>query len=157
MLTCPCGSERELDACCGPIVAGAPAPTAEALMRSRYTAFVQQKLDHIERTHAPDMRQDFNRAEAERAAAEIKWRGLTMHETNEAGDSATLAFSVRFQRRGQDLQQYELASFQRIDGEWLYAGGKVSANPPPVHVVKIGRNDPCPCNSGKKYKKCCGA
>lgn len=26
----------------------------------------------------------------------------------------------------------------------------------PVHVVKIGRNDPCSCGSGKKYKKCCG-
>ena len=26
----------------------------------------------------------------------------------------------------------------------------------PVRVTKIGRNDPCPCGSGKKYKKCCG-
>ncbi|HHW13378.1 MAG TPA: hypothetical protein GXX28_00395, partial [Firmicutes bacterium] len=25
----------------------------------------------------------------------------------------------------------------------------------PVHKQKIGRNDPCPCGSGKKYKKCC--
>lgn len=157
MPSCPCGSGEELDACCGPIIAGAPAPTAEALMRSRYTAFVQRRLEHIERTHSPAVSQDFNRAEAERAAGEIDWRELTIHEAKEDGDSGTVAFSVRFARHGQDLQQYEVASFQRIDGHWLYAGGKVSANHPPLHVVKIGRNDPCPCKSGKKYKKCCGA
>ena len=35
---------------------------------------------------------------------------------------------------------------------------EILLNPPKTIVVKekIGRNDPCPCNSGKKYKKCCG-
>ena len=125
-------------------------------MRSRYAAFVLHKLDHVDRTHAPSIRQDFNRAEAERTAAETEWRGLTIHEASEEGDAGTVAFSILFRRSGQDLHQYEIASFERIDGCWLYAGGKVSANPPPRQVLKIGRNEPCPCNSGKKYKKCCG-
>jgi SEC-C motif-containing protein len=126
-------------------------------MRSRYTAFVQRKLDHIERTHAPEVRHDFNRAEAERAASDIDWRGLEIHEANEKGEFGTIAFSILFRRGGQDLRQYEVARFRRIDGGWFYTGGEVSAKHPPVHVVKTGRNEPCPCNSGKKYKKCCGA
>ncbi|WP_211230863.1 YchJ family protein [Chitinilyticum aquatile] len=68
MSACPCGSKLEYAVCCGPIIAGAPAPSAEALMRSRYAAFVLGELDHVERTHAPEVRDDFNRAEAERIA-----------------------------------------------------------------------------------------
>ena len=57
MLPCPCGSGALFHDCCGPIVAGeSPAPTAEALMRSRYTAFTMGERAHIERTYAPEMR-----------------------------------------------------------------------------------------------------
>ena len=35
-----------------------------------------------------------------------------------------------------------------------YSGG--GERPQPVHVKKVGRNDPCPCGSGRKYKNCCG-
>jgi SEC-C motif-containing protein len=157
MSSCPCGSGLDLDQCCGPIVAGSRAKSPEALMRSRYTAFVLGKIDHVARTHAPELRKDFNRAEAERTAAEVEWLGLDVLGASESGDSGTVEFSIRFRRGGQDLTQHELSSFRRIDGEWLYEGGKVSANHPPRHVVKIGRNDPCPCGSGKKHKKCCGA
>jgi SEC-C motif-containing protein len=77
MTLCPCGSNLDYSVCCGPIVEGKTiAPTAEALMRSRYSAFVNRKLDHIERTHAPEIKEDFNRAEAERMAEECEWRGL---------------------------------------------------------------------------------
>ncbi|MEI6415518.1 MAG: YchJ family protein [Pseudomonadota bacterium] len=156
MTPCPCGSGRELDACCGPIVAGEPAPTPEALMRSRYTAFVLGNLDHIDRTHAPEVRADFNRAEAERTAAEVEWLGLEIRHASETGDSGKVEFAIRFHRGDQELTQHEVASFRRVEGQWLYAGGQVSAKHPPIQVVKIGRNDPCPCGSGKKYKKCCG-
>lgn len=157
MTSCPCGSGRELDECCGPIVAGTPAPTPEALMRSRYTAFVLGKIDHLDRTHAPEIRDDFNRAEAERTAAEVEWLGLDVRQASESGDSGSVEFSIRFRRAGQELMQHEVSSFRRVAGHWLYEGGKVSAKPPPREVVKIGRNEPCPCGSGKKYKKCCGA
>ncbi|MDO8932374.1 MAG: YchJ family protein [Rhodocyclaceae bacterium] len=157
MTLCPCGSGRELDVCCGPIVAGTPAPTPEALMRSRYTAFVLGEIDHIDRTHAPGIRDDFNRAEAERTAAEVEWLGLDVRHVREDGDSGSVEFSIRFRRDGQEMTQYEVSSFRRLEGHWLYEGGQTSANHPPRQVVKIGRNDPCPCGSGQKYKKCCGA
>lgn len=157
MTLCPCGSGRETEDCCGPIIAGTPAPTPEALMRSRYSAFVLGRIEHIDRTHAPEIRDDFNRAEAERTAAEIEWLGLEVRAASEDGDTGSVEFAIRFRRDGQELTQHEISSFRREDGQWLYEGGQVGAKPPPRHVVKIGRNEPCPCGSGKKYKKCCGA
>jgi SEC-C motif-containing protein len=156
MSDCPCGSGAPLADCCGPILADTPATTPEALLRSRYSAFVLGKLDHVERTHAPEIRDAFNRAEAERTVAEVEWLGLDVRHAREDGDRSSVEFAIRFKRDGQDLGQYEVADFRRIDGDWYYAGGKTSASHPPRHVVKTGRNDPCHCGSGKKFKKCCG-
>jgi SEC-C motif-containing protein len=132
------------------------AASPEALMRSRYSAFVLGQLDHIDRSNAPEIRADFNRAEAERTVAEVEWVGLGVLASSDAGDTGTVEFYIRFRREGVELGQHELASFRREDGAWYYIGGKVGPKPPPRQVVKIGRNDACPCGSGKKYKKCCG-
>ncbi|MEQ1530976.1 MAG: YchJ family metal-binding protein [Methylococcales bacterium] len=156
MNLCPCGSKQEFSACCGPIIDGAPAPSAEALMRSRYTAFVQRQLDHVERTHAPEIRDDFNRAEAERLAEECEWQGLEIRSATETGDTAEVDFVIRFRRDKKDMIQAELASFRRENGKWLYVKGEINSQIPQRHVAKVGRNDPCPCGSGKKAKKCCG-
>jgi SEC-C motif-containing protein len=155
MPTCPCGSGRQLEDCCGPIIAGLPAPSPEALMRSRYSAFVLGHIDHIDRTNAPEIRDDFNRAEAERTTTEVQWHGLDVMHASEHGDSGSVEFSISFHRQGQELTQHEVSSFRRVQGQWLYEGGKISPKHPPRHVIRIGRNDPCPCGSGKKYKKCC--
>ena len=157
MSFCPCGSGREQDECCGPILGGTPAASPEALMRSRYSAFVLGRMDHIQRTHAPEIRDDFNPAEAERTMAEVEWLGLDVRQASESGDTGSVEFAIRFRRDGQEMTQHEVSAFRRVEGLWLYEGGQVSAKHPPRQVVKIGRNDPCPCGSGKKYKKCCGA
>ncbi len=156
MALCPCGSEYDFENCCGPIIAGALAPTAEALVRSRYTAFVKHALDHVARTHAPEVRQDFNRAEAERMAAQCEWRGLEIRRATETGDTAEVEFVVRFRRERQDHASVTVSTFRRDQGQWLYVGTKEAPKGVPVRVTKIGPNDPCPCNSGKKAKKCCG-
>lgn len=156
-MSCPCGSGLTYDDCCGPIIAGAPAPTAEALMRSRYTAYVLGALDHVERTHAPEIRADFNRAEAERNVAEVEWLSLDVQRAEEDGNAGTVEFTIRFRRDGQELRHHELSRFRREDGQWFYVDGDVNPKQPPRRVVKVGRNDPCPCGSGKKHKKCCGA
>jgi len=156
MALCPCGSARDFAECCSPIIEGAPAPTAEALMRSRYTAFVMRKLDHVERTHAPEVRADFNRAEAERLAEECEWRGLEIRSATETGDTAEVEFVMRFCREQQEVTKTALASFRRDAGQWLYVSSNVDSHATQLRVNKVGRNDPCPCNSGKKAKKCCG-
>lgn len=156
MTQCPCGSKKTLAECCAPIIAGRPALTAEALMRSRYTAFVTQQLDHVERTHAPEVKDDFNRAEAENLAESCEWRSLEIRKATEDGDSALVEFAIRFRREQKDMIQAELASFRRENGEWLYVSGDLNPHIPQRHVSKVGRNDPCWCGSGQKAKKCCG-
>jgi SEC-C motif-containing protein len=156
MANCDCGSNISFEECCNPILNGGLAPTAEAMMRSRYSAFVHRKLDHLERTNAPEIAGDFNRAEAERMAEECEWQGLKILNVKEVGDAAQVEFVIKFKRDGQDMAQAELASFRRDNGHWLYESGQLNLQQNQRMVTKVGRNDPCPCGSGKKSKKCCG-
>jgi SEC-C motif-containing protein len=156
MANCSCGSNIGFEKCCGPILNGDLAQTAEALMRSRYSAFVHRKLDHIERTNAPEIAGDFNRAEAERLAEECDWHGLQILNVKEDGDVAQVEFVIQFKRDGQNMAQAELASFRRENGQWVYESGQLNLQQTQRMVTKVGRNDPCPCGSGKKAKKCCG-
>ena len=87
MSNCPCGSGRTLDQCCGPYLEGAAkAPTPEALMRSRYSAFVTANVDHLERTLLPETRGDFNRDETESWAKSSEWTGLEVRSTSGGHD-----------------------------------------------------------------------
>ncbi len=159
MKQCPCGSGQAYADCCGPIIAGGPAPTAEALMRSRYTAFTMGQLDHLDRTNASDVEDDGDRAESEAMAKEVTWQRLEIVSTaggGEADESGRVEFRAYFSRQGKDLIHHEAATFTREDGRWVYADGEINPKQAPVRVVKIERNAPCPCGSGKKYKKCCG-
>ncbi|MBV5335773.1 YchJ family protein [bacterium] len=157
MTICPCGSGAAFADCCGPIIDGAAAPTAEALMRSRYTAFSMGRIEHLDATHAPEVREDFNHDEAERTAREVTWTGLEILRAEESADgTGVVEFVARFEHGGQTLNHRERARFRRIDDRWMYVDGDVNFKHPPRHVEKIGRNDACPCGSGKKYKKCCG-
>ena len=158
--TCPCGSGNGFDACCGPIISGAPAATAEALMRSRYTAFTLKEFDHIESTHGAEISGDFNRSAAESVANDAKWFVLEILGVTGGGagdDAGTVEFVTRFKRRGEEYSHHELASFRREEGNWRYVEGKMNLKHAPRQVAKVGRNDPCHCGSGRKFKKCCGA
>ncbi len=160
MTLCPCGSHKDIDDCCAPFLAGAAAPTALALMRSRYTAYVRGDVGYLAETLAADIRDEFDQVEAEQTAGQAKWQGLEIRAVTgggEADDAGTVEFMARFSLRGQQHVQHERATFAREDGLWRCTGGEVNPKEPPRQVVKVGRNDPCPCGSGKKYKKCCGA
>jgi SEC-C motif-containing protein len=136
----------EFEVCCGPILAGAAAPTAEALMRSRYTAYVKHAFDHLEKTLSEET---------------SEWLGLTIHQTEKGGAEDTegmVHFTARFKTEGKEHDHNEAAVFTREDSRWVYAGIlPQKGQPVRRETPKIGRNDPCPCGSGKKYKKCCGA
>jgi uncharacterized protein YchJ len=96
---CPCCSGRPYGECCLPILDGAPAATAEALVRARYTAFAVRRLDLVSESHAPEIRDDFNRAEAERLAEECEWKGLRIQKATEEGDQAEIEFVMEIRRR----------------------------------------------------------
>ncbi|MFT3869587.1 MAG: YchJ family metal-binding protein [Nibricoccus sp.] len=161
MSLCPCGSNLEFDACCGPIIAGAAAPTAEALMRSRYSAYVKHEYAHLEKSLSAAQRKDFDAADSKRWAESSEWLGLTIHQVEKGGvndDTGMVHFTAKFRTEGKDHDHVEAALFTREDGRWVYSGFiQPKGNTVRREEPKIGRNDPCPCGSGKKYKKCCGA
>ncbi|MQX37718.1 YchJ family protein [Roseospira navarrensis] len=161
MESCPCGSGLDVEACCAPVIAGAtPAATAEALMRSRYTAYARGDIDYLMKTLAPESRADFDPIEAQGVAADSVWTGLEIRETTgggESDDTGTVEYVARLKYRNTPRMHHERATFRREDGRWYCTGGEVNPKQPPRRVVSVGRNEPCPCGSGKKYKKCCGA
>ncbi|MTJ81907.1 MAG: YchJ family protein [Telmatospirillum sp.] len=159
MTDCPCGSALPLDGCCGPILAGAPAATAEALMRSRYSAYVLCNVDHLERSLAPEARTDHDRKAAEQWSRSVEWQGLSIvgTEGGAAGDQTGMVeFIAKFRQNGADHSHHETANFRRLDDGWVYVDGKMHNQPVVRSTPKVGRNEPCPCGSGKKYKHCCG-
>ncbi len=160
MSLCSCGSGLETTACCGPILAGnVSPPTAEALMRARYTAYVAADIDFLTRTMAPEVRPDLDPIEARKIADTADWQSLEILAVSDGGpDDAegVVEYVTKFRLDGQQRLHHERARFRREDGRWMVCGGEVSPKDPPRHVEKVGRNDPCPCGSGAKYKKCCG-
>lgn len=157
MPPCPCGSMLDLSACCGRYHVGEPAPTAEALMRSRYAAYALGRLDYIAATCAGPAAAGFDVKEAERSQLGTRWLGLEIVGTRKgrAGDDdGTVSFIARYSRNGAEGELKETSQFRRLGGRWVYWDRLDEAAAP--RAASVGRNDPCPCGSGRKYKKCCG-
>ena len=117
---CPCGSGQALAQCCGRWHAGEAAPSAEALMRSRYSAFVLGLTDYLLRSWHPSTRPTELGLESER-----QWLGLRVVATGQQDpDHATVEFIARSRVGGQSAQRlHELSRFERVEGHWLYVDG----------------------------------
>ena len=118
---CPCGSGAALARCCGRYLAGAPAPTAEALMRSRFTAFALEDEAHLLRTWHVDQR-----PAAVRFVPGQRWTRLEVLATV-AGDlldtEGAVEFRAHHERRGVPGELHELSRFVRdADHRWVYVG-----------------------------------
>ena len=73
-------------------------------------------------------------------------------------DRGVVEFIARYKQKGVEHRHHERSRFARgEDGRWMYLDGDTVKPPPVLRGEKVGRNQPCPCGSGKKYKKCCGA
>jgi SEC-C motif-containing protein len=126
MLTpCPCGRTTAkgqtvtLAACCGLYHAGQPAPDAESLMRSRYSAFVRGDVPYLLATWHSSQRP----AELTLEAG-AKWLGLEIKQHHVTGaDSAEVDFVTRFRLGGKAVRQHERSRFVREDGRWFYVDG----------------------------------
>lgn len=165
-MLCPCGSNKNETECCLPIIKGSrKAASAEELMRSRYTAYTLNDISYLKRTLAPESQHDFDEASTLEWAKSSKWKGLEILSTSlDKNDDkkAYVVFKAQYEIKGQNFVHHENSTF-RFDKNlgWLFVDGEVQENHKNVETVKrdhekIGRNDPCPCGSGKKYKKCCG-
>lgn len=158
---CPCGSGKPFTQCCEPLLKGkARAEAPEQLMRSRYTAFAVGDIDYIFDTHDPDTVEQIDRKSTETWSKQSEWLGLEILETKLGGPedyTGTVEFVARYKARGTKIDHREVATFRKHNGRWLFVDGEEVAGPPVVREgPKVGRNDPCPCGSGKKYKKCHG-
>ena len=159
MKTCPCGSGVDYAECCEPIVTGTRhAETAEQLMRARYSAYVGAAVDFLFETTHPDHRDGYDHAGTRQWAETSEWLGLEILDSSQGGPEDTagsVEFVARFREKGVLQEHRELGHFKREKEVWYFTTGEM-VKPKPAVSSKVGRNEPCPCGSGKKYKKCCG-
>jgi len=121
---CPCGSERLLKDCCLPFIHGqATAPTAEALMRSRYTAHTLLAIEYLWATWSPEQRMRSSKGDIQEWANSCEWLGLQIlaTERGKAEDNEGIVeFMAFFRQQGQMHQHHEISVFKRVLGCWLY-------------------------------------
>ncbi|XUM23474.1 YchJ family protein [Bradyrhizobium oligotrophicum S58] len=165
-MPCPCGSGLSFDRCCGPYLTGDQMPpTAEDLMRSRYTAYTRGDIGYIEATLVADRRGAFDAVAAKDWATRATWLGLRIVSTarGQASDAdGVVSFVATYREAGKTIEHHEVSQFGRdADRAWRFIEGDARAvvtEPKRAAGItaKVGRNDPCPCGGGKKYKFCCG-
>jgi SEC-C motif-containing protein len=161
-LTCPCGKGASIETCCGRFISGAEKPaTAEELMRSRYTAFATGNVDYVMDTHDPDRVGELDRKNTEAWSKDSEWLGFELISTENGGpgdDAGVVEFVAKYKVKGLQISHRERSIFRKHNSRWVFVDGQM-VNGPPIRRTepRVGRNDPCPCGSGKKYKKCHGA
>ena len=144
---CPCGSQQALSHCCAIYHGGKAAPTAQALMRSRYAAYALGLHTYLYHTWAAKTRPK----PGELGGTNLQWVHLRIIackdglEDDEKGEVRFAASYVR-NRKGTCLE--ETSRFVRQEDRWVYVDGD-------CHTREIARNQACPCESGKKFKSCC--
>jgi SEC-C motif-containing protein len=118
---CPCGSGKTYAQCCGRLHAGAEnALTAEALMRSRYSAYVLKLDNYLLATWHPSTRP----SELDLTADDSKWLGLEVKKyALQDAEHATVDFVARYRIAGRGHRLHELSRFVREDGRWYYVDG----------------------------------
>lgn len=149
---CPCTSGKPLEHCCGRYHAGMPAPSAEALMRSRYSAYALGLIDYLQATTLPAQQAGLDRQAISAWSLASTWLGLQV-ESHEVVDGvpahAFVTFTARWRDNSGEHSHRERSAFVQHGAHWYFIDPSVA--------LKLGRNDPCPCASGQKFKKCCAA
>lgn len=160
MEKCPCGSNLDYNECCGAIISGIKtAATAEELMRSRYSAYVKGEIDYIYDSTHPEKRSDFDKEGTVNWSKGSEWLGLEILSASKGSEDDTegeVEFIANFKYNNVPQKHHELGKFSKVNGKWYFEDGNPVAQKPVIAENRVGRNDLCPCGSGKKYKKCCG-
>lgn len=126
-------------------------------MRARYSAHVLGLVDFVVDTYHPDCHAHTQRQEIANTV-ELNWCHLRVISSEiDSSDDAQgfVEFRAQYLEDDKLYSMQELSRFIRQDKQWFYVDGSFDEqNQSPV--VRIKRNDPCPCGSNKKFKKCCG-
>ncbi len=160
---CWCGSRKAFSSCCELYLTGAElAPTAEALMRSRYSAFCTRSVDYLIATHHPSVQDANERASLSRNVNSTRWINLLIVKTQKGqrkDKTGQVEFVAAYQPQplqpiavtvqpSDASQLHENSRFVREKGRWFYVDGDML----PLYQPK--RSQSCWCGSGKQYKHC---
>lgn len=146
MTSCPC-CELEFELCCRPLIKGlSVAKTPEELMRSRYSAFVLNEPNYLFNTSSVNLQNQLSVEELRQSCLENCFVKLEIVDA----DSEFVEFKAFYIDNNKLGALHEQSKFKIEDNVWKYDTGKLIEEP----TVAINRNSPCPCNSGKKFKKC---
>ncbi len=141
---CPCGGSQYAT-CCEPFHLGLAQPsTAEALMRSRYSAYAKARALYLNETAAT---QADDVTVLENWCREVSWLRLQIWDTTDT----TVRFTAHSLQQGQWVQLHETSEFVQTAGRWRYAQGRAQ-----VEEAAFPLNARCPCGSGLKGKHCHG-
>lgn len=130
---CPCYSKRPFQTCCGPWLAGKPAPTPETLMRSRFAAYALGNVGYIMRTTHPQSPhrqrpQKAWRQDLEAFCRQTDFLGLQILQIGEPQDNrGWVTFRATLMRAGHDVSFTEKSQFERVNGRWLYHSGEFAS------------------------------
>lgn len=155
---CPCGSPKSYETCCKPFHQGIQKPpTAIALMKSRFSAYAKKQITYLVETTDPALDTAYEDLEA--WANSTTWTKLEILASSD-GMAHTSVGEVEFRAHyldpaGKAQIHHEKSGFSKIDSQWYYSSGEINPEMQSNTKHSIGRNDPCPCGSGKKHKKCC--
>lgn len=124
MSECPCGSGNAYQACCEQYHLGIAAPNAEALMRSRYSAYVLKLEAYLLTTWHPDTRP----ADLNLNQDPLKWLGLQVKKYKKIDENhAVVEFVARYKHAdnlsGRAERLHETSQFERIHANWYYLNG----------------------------------
>ncbi|MFI4937475.1 MAG: YchJ family protein [Candidatus Berkiellales bacterium] len=161
---CPCGSETPYDACCGKYIEQHQYPELpEQLMRSRYTAFVKGQLDYLVATMRDPAAKKFDVEEVRSWLKDIQWQGLKVIDQRlKSPTLGFVSFEARYLMNGipeiitEKSEFHKKHSNQECRDQWFYVDGKPLNPQRSLKDKTINRNALCLCQSGKKYKHCCG-
>jgi len=123
-MTCPCGLGAEYETCCEKFHTGVEFPqTAEALMRSRYSAFVKHEIAYLKETTWPVYQKKFDEAGYSTRAKDSIWLGLTIVSTEDGREEDTkgaVTFIAKSMMGGEMQEQHEKSLFKKKQGRWYY-------------------------------------
>jgi len=149
-MECRCGSGLPYEQCCGRYIETQKRPgSALALMKSRYCAYALGAGAYLVSTAVKENRYSADAALIEEFAQNSEWLKLEIIRDSEDDEAAMVEFKAYYREDDAIRVHHERSTFIKEEGEWAYEAGELFQS-------VIGRNESCPCGSGKKYKRCCG-
>ncbi|MCF6442094.1 YchJ family protein [Pseudoalteromonas luteoviolacea] len=150
---CFCGNTQTFEQCCQPFITGVATPkTAEQLMRSRFSAYCTHAGEYILKTYASKTRTGHTVEDILLFAKQVDFVHLDVIQTDQDDQYQYVEFKAAYVEGSVLSALHERSRFIQENGAWLYLDGELY----PTDSKKVSRNDPCPCLSGKKFKKCHG-